>query len=382
MKRCLFVSSGEVSGDHYIATVARKMRELGWDGEIAGLCGEESIAAGAQSLWRAERLQLLGISEILGSLFDILSLKREMTREIISRDPAALLLVDSPDFNMPLARSLRRGGYRGKIFYISPPSVWAWRSYRTRALARDMDVLFPLFGFEHDYLVGAGCDSLWIGHPFLDEFKGLVPDRAAVAASMSSPLPDGEPIIALMPGSRASEISRLYPVLSAICPAIRDAGRLPLFSIAPGLSPDAAKSLRARLEADGHLYTSAPGRDLMAISEAIVGSSGTATAQALLLRKFMVVMYRLSPLSAMIGRLVLRNQFFAVPNLLAGEMFFPELIQQDAVPKRASAALLEIIGRDEERKRADLARMDRLAALMGREGVIGFWAEHLLEAVS
>lgn len=377
--RTIFVSAGEVSGDHYIARITRRVRDMGFDGEIAGLCGEESISAGAQGLWRAERLQILGISEAIGSMLDILSLKREMTDEIIARDPAALILVDSPDFNIPLARSLRKRGYGGRIYYISPPSVWAWRSGRVEQLKRYIDDDLPLFGFEHEYLLGAGCDSHWIGHPFVEEFRDLALDRAEIASRVRGRAELGR-VVALLPGSRRSEISRLYPILREICGPLEREGWTPVVSVANGLPSDVSRDLIETLEREGRAYFTGEGRELMALSEAVVGSSGTATVQALLLRKMMVVLYKVSPISAMIGRRFLRNKFFAVPNLLADDIFFPELIQERAEPAAALEAILGVLGASEHERAEREARMEGLISKLGDVGVIDFWASRVLEA--
>ncbi|MDL2264035.1 lipid-A-disaccharide synthase [Synergistaceae bacterium OttesenSCG-928-I11] len=375
------MSAGEVSGDHYIARVANRLRDRGYDGRICGLCGAEARSAGVEGLWNAERLQLMGVSEVLGSLRDILSLKREMQRAIVRQNPAVLVLADSPDFHLPLMRALRRAGYAGKIFYISPPSVWAWRSYRVRDLKHCVDENLPLFKFEHDYLARAGCNSYWVGHPLVEEFESFRPDRARIVSQICGASSDDR-IVALLPGSRRSEVEMLYPVLSGLYASLEEAGFAPVFSVAPGLSESAATFLGSRLEAAGERRYDGPGRDLMVVSEAVVGSSGTATAQALLLRRYMVVLYKLRPLSAFIGKILLRHLFFAVPNLLAGEMFYPELLQENATPEAAfDAAMRWLRGSPEDRSRA-LSKMEGLAALMGKAGVCDFWADRILAAVN
>ena len=375
------MSAGEVSGDHYIARVAGRLRDRGYDGRICGLCGAEARSAGVEGLWSAERLQLMGVSEVLGSIRDILSLKREMEREIARQNPAVLVLADSPDFHLPLMRSLRRAGYGGKFFYISPPSVWAWRSYRVRDLRRYVDENLPLFKFEHDYLVRAECRSYWIGHPLVEEFEGWRPDRARILEEIGGVARDDR-IVALLPGSRRSEIEMLYPVLSGLYARLAEAGFAPVFSVAPGLSERASSFLRSRIEAAGQRRYDGPGRELMAISEAVAGSSGTATAQALLLRRYMVVLYKLRPLSALIGKIFLRHLFFAVPNLLAEEMFYPELIQENATTEKAFDAAMKWLQSPPERRAEVEAKMERLAALMGRPGACDFWADRILAAVN
>lgn len=379
-KDIIFVSAGEVSGDHYIARLADRLRAMGCGARLRGLCGSESSAHGAESVWNAERLQLLGITEVFASLRDIFALKAEMVREIVRTSPAAVVLVDSPDFNIPLVKAARRDGYRGKVFYISPPSVWAWRSYRVKYLRSYIDECLPLFKFEHEYLVGAGCASRWIGHPLVEEMGDLEVDRASVLASVG--MKDDARAIAFLPGSRGSEIRALAPILADICEPLEREGYSPIFSVAPGLSRGASDELVDMLESRGYRYWRGSGVDLMASCCAVVGASGTATAQALLLRKFMVVLYKVSAFSAFVGRLVLRNRFFAVPNILAGEMFFPELIQGGARADRALDAISKWLDMPRAERESYDRRMDALAGLMGDRGALDLWAGRVCEAVS
>lgn len=385
----VFVSAGEVSGDHYLARVYERLRSAGYTGRVYGLCGDASRGAGVEGLWRAERLQLLGITEVLGSLPDIFRLLGEMAREIVSANPAAIVCVDSPDFHLPLIRRIRRQGYRGRIFYLSPPSVWAWRSYRVRDLAAHVDECLPLFKFEHDYLINAGCNSLWIGHPLVEEFMGLSVDVGQVRADVrkfgegeAAPVPEKpEKIVALLPGSRRSEVEQLYPIMGEICAPLKARGYTPVFSVAPGLSEHASRALLSHLERDGRYYYTGAGRNLMAAAEIVLGSSGTATAEALLLGRYMVVLYKLRKMTGFIGKILLRGVMFAIPNLLAGEMFFPELIQERATPQAAERAAFEWLDLPDDERAARTAEMTRLAGLMGDGRVYDFWAERILRFI-
>jgi lipid-A-disaccharide synthase len=378
----VLVSAGEVSGDHYIAQLYRELR-LRYGGRICGLCGEESESAGAEALWSSKRLQLVGIAEVLGSIADIWKLLGEMSGFVLDAMPRALIFIDSPDFHLPLIRRLRRKGYGGKIFCISPPSVWAWRSYRTKDLLRHVDLCLPLFRFEHEYLKKAGVTSSWIGHPLAGEFADLKIDAKSVAERISrgSGTLDPDRIVALLPGSRRGEIEQLWPLLASVSDALDASGFSPVFSVAPGLSEGARNFLTENLAASGKSYYEGPGRELMALSKAVAGSSGTATAEALLLKRYMVVMYKMKPLSAFIGKILLSHLFFALPNLLAGEMFFPELIQERATPEAVTEELLAWLYMDESARKAKETRMAELAGLMGSPGVYAFWADRIMEAL-
>lgn len=369
----IFLSSGEVSGDHYTACIAKELRRKGYRGELWGMGGGESRDAGLRCVWRGEQLQLLGLVEVFRAIPSLLQLKKDMVSEILKRSPRIVLVADSPDFHMPLIADLRREGYKGRILYISPPSVWAWRSRRVQALARWVDLCLPLFRFEHDYLTEHGCKSHWRGHPLLEEFaeEGTLPSPEMPASE--------EKRVALLPGSRGSEIRALFPLLSEVYRGLEAEGWEPVFSVAPGLNPAAAKTLGELLDEGNYRSYRGRGRDLMSASVAVVGSSGTATAEALLLERYMVIVYKLHPLSALVGRLLLRNRFFGIPNLLAGEELFPEFVQNRARPDAVLKSILEWLnGSAEERERV-IIKMKTAAQSMGEAGVYSDWAGEILK---
>ena len=380
----IFVSAGEISGDHYIAKVCKLLRDKGCNSRIYGLCGEESRDSGVECLWRNERLHLIGVAEVVSSLPDIFRLKSEIYENIMRVQPRILLLADSPDFHLPLIRQLRRGGYSGKIFYISPPSVWAWRSYRVKDLVRYVDECLPLFKFEHDYLRMARCATLWSGHPLVEEFRDFVPDRDLVFSRISGEIGTSEEmsgrIVALLPGSRRGEIEQLAPILADVYDELEKMGYFPVFSVAPGLTDGARRELFKSVGGDRRYYEG-QGRDIMGVSSLVIGASGTATAEALLLGRYMVVLYKVRPLSAMIGRVLLGHLRFAIPNLLAGEMFFPELIQERATAELALSEACAWLRADEGVRVKGEKRMKYLVTLMGKSGVYEFWAERILKAL-
>ncbi|MDR1471735.1 MAG: lipid-A-disaccharide synthase [Synergistaceae bacterium] len=377
------MSAGEVSGDHYAARLGTLLKERGFCGGIYGLCGAESREAGFEALWNNERLHVMGVAEVFSSLADILRLMGEICGNVMERRPDAMAVVDSPDFHLPLIRRLRRCGYRGKIFYISPPAVWAWRKYRAADLAKHVDICLPLFKFEHEYLLSKGCDSRWAGHPLVEDSRGwnYGPDAPLPRIEGPNAPERGDVLAALLPGSRLGEIKALYPTLSELASRLSNGGCRPVFSVAPGLSGRAREYLMSNVERDSHNYHDGPGRDIMAASSVVAGSSGTATAQALLLRRYMVVMYKVRPLSALIGKMLLKGVRFAIPNLLAGEVFYPELIQGDVNAENAEREMRRWLDMDPGAREKMTGRMDDLAALMGGGGAYGFWADQIMESM-
>ena len=184
--------------------------------------------------------------------------------------------------------------------------------------------------------------------------------------------------IALLPGSRTTEIKELFPLLSEVYGRLAGTGWRPVFSVAPGLNPNARKLLLGMLECKNHEYSEAPGRALMEESAAVAGSSGTATAEALLLQRYMVVLYRVRPLSALIGKMVLKNKFFAIPNLLAEREFFPEHVQDSATADNAVSSLMSYLDMDSRERESINMHMNELVSKMGSRGVYSYWAESIL----
>ena len=368
------MSSGEVSGDHYTACIAKELRKNGYRGELWGMGGRESKEAGVRCAWNGEQLQLLGVVEVLRAIPSLFKLRDEIVHEILQRSPSVVLVADSPDFHMPLISGLRKNGYKGKVVYISPPSVWAWRSRRAEALAQWVDLCLPLFRFEHDYLSEHGCKSFWKGHPLVEEFSAEAEEDAQLKVFAS----EGK-LVALLPGSRRSEIQSLFPLLSVVYKGLEAEGWLPVFSVAPGLNSDAAEGLNRLLEEGHYRSYCGRGRDLMAASAAVVGSSGTATVEAMLLERYMVIVYKVHPVTALIGRLLLHNRFFGIPNLLAGEEFFPEFVQDRAQPDAVLKAVLGWLnGSIEEREQIKM-KMKILAQSMGTPGVYADWVREILK---
>jgi lipid-A-disaccharide synthase len=358
----IFFSCGEVSGDGYASAVLDALRRRGYAQTFFGMGGPLAAGAGAEIVSDSRALHLMGVSDVLPAIPRLLRLKQSLVDLVLSRRPGAVLLIDSPDFHLPLAASLRRSGWRGPIVYAVPPTVWAWRSGRVRNLRRDTDLCLPLFRFEHEYLLKAGVNSAWKGHPLVDEFS--VPF-----------LEESDPKrIALLPGSRRSEVFRLLPPLVKCASLLKDRGYRPVFSIAPGMPEDLRNRLRDELK--GYETWDGPGRDLLASSAAAAGASGTVAVEAMMLGKFMAVLYKGGFLSWLAWKTLVKTPRISIPNLLAGEELYPEFIQGRATGRNAFSALLGFL---EDERAAEHVRAGLLSArsAMGVPGALDFWAERL-----
>ena len=373
----IFLSSGEASGDHYTANVARTLRNAGYQGRLWGMGGGESRAAGVDVQWDGEKLQLLGLTEVISSIPSIWAMGRDIVHQVLKAGPDCVVVADSPDFHMRLISWLRRDGYQGKIFYISPPSVWAWRSGRAEDLRRNVDECLPLFRFEHEYLLSRGCRSFWKGYPMLEEFSA-----ETIRKNLPPQLASDKKLVAVLPGSRRSEIKYLLPVFEKCAGVLASRGWHPVFSVAPGLNGDVRESMLARFKDNGVDYYEGPGRELLAAAACAIGASGTVTVESLLLDRYMVVAYRLNALSALIGRFAIKTKLFAMANILAGTDMFPELIQERATVDNILKYTLAWLEGGQEQRASVVKMMEDTRRQLGETGVYETWAERIREAAA
>ncbi len=361
----LYISCGELSGDGYAAAVVRMLRSKGATGRIFGMGGTRSAAAGLEILWDSRMLHLMGIGEVLPSIPRLLRLKSKMVETVLNSGVSTVLVIDSPDFHLPFVASLRARGWRGRVVYAVPPTVWAWRSSRVKALVRDVDLCLPLFRFEHEFLESHGVVSAWRGHPLADEFAAIVSSRPSLNSRC----------VALLPGSRRSEIRRLLPTLRESAFRLRAEGFSPVFSVAPGLSDDLKEWMKRELR--GMEIFEGEGRDLLSESAAAAGASGTVAVEAMLLDRFMVVLYKTGFLSECIWRMLAKTKMISLPNILAGRNVYPELLQRHATPKNTTEALFRYL-RDPEYRDTVHSGLRIAREGMGKPGALAFWAEKIL----
>jgi len=339
----LLVVALEASADLHGAAVLRELRALRPGLRAFGAGGPLLRAEGLEALVRAEDLSVMGFAEVLPALPRIFGALRRLRRAAQERRPRAALLIDSPDFNLRLARRLRRLGVQ--VAYFIGPSVWAWRTYRVRQIARDVAKMLVILPFEAEFYARHGVPAVYVGNPLADSLRPLLPaaagaSRAAVRGALG--LDERRPVLALLPGSRRQEIRRIWP-------AMLRAARL-LLQRTPDLQlvvPVAPTVRREWLES-GPAITFVEGRapEVLAAATAAVVASGTATLEAALAEVPTVVVYRLSWLSWLIGRLLVRVPFVSLVNLLAGRRVVPELLQAECTGARIaeSAAPLLLAG--------------------------------------
>lgn len=381
----VFISCGEPSGDVYAAALVTRILERRPGTRAWGMMGPKCEAASGDvselPRWSYRELGIMGVRDALAALPRLLRLRRAMVRAILEARPSLVVLVDSPDYHLPLAASLRRAGWAGRLVSLVPPTVWAWRSGRVEPLKAHFDLCLPLFSFEHDHLVAHGARSAWTAHPLVHELGGyVVPGDLAARVA-------GERIVAVMPGSRAREVRTHLSDFLGAAEILKGEGLRPVLSVAPGLPTDAAEELRARAPARGIDLWEGEGRALMAASEAVLGVSGTVAVEAMLLRRFMTVVYKVAPLTHLLLRSLVHVPYISIPDLLVdappmpwGTPLYPELIGRAACPARMADAVLRYLGDDATREEIS-RRLEAAVSLMGTGDAASFWADRSLEGL-
>ena len=353
----LLVSSGEPSGELYGAELVRHLRPLTPDLEVFGLGGDRLQAQGARLVAHVRELAVVGLTEVVRHLRRLRRVFRTLLQEIDGNPPALAVLIDYPDFNLRLARELKRRGIP-VVYYVSP-QIWAWRTGRIKTIRATVDRMLVIFPFEQPLYENAGVPVEFVGHPLIDLIPAT-PDRAGYQQSQA--VDPTRPLIALLPGSRPSEITHNLPPLVAAVQLLHAARPELQFHLAQAPSLDPAL-LRARLgnrTLQIRLVPNDTPRMLGAADVALV-ASGTATVETALAGTPLVVVYRVSPLTYLLGRRLLRIEHFAMVNLIAGRRVVTELEQAAFTPEAVAheAGLLLDDRERAARMRQDLAEVRR-----------------------
>ena len=336
----LLMVAVEASGDLHGAAVLRELRALRPDLRAFGAGGPKMRAEGLEALVRAEDLSVMGIAEVLPALPRLLEAMDTLRDAARDRKPAAALLIDSPDFNLRLAKQLRR--LQVPVAYFIGPSVWAWRSYRVKQIARDVARMLVILPFEAAFYARHGVVARYVGNPLADDLHALpaagLDPRAAARCAIFGSDAGSLPVLALLPGSRLQEIHRLWPRMLAAARALQ--GKIPGLRLVVPIAATLDRALFGYAP-DVQFVDSAP--QALAAADAAIVASGTATLEAALAGTPQVVVYRTSWLSWLVGRMLIRVRFISLPNLLAGRALVTELLQSDCTPERIALAIAPLL---------------------------------------
>jgi lipid-A-disaccharide synthase len=345
--------AGEASGDLLAGLMMRGLLQRWPDLQTVGIGGPRMREQGFQAWWPHDKLAVRGYVEVLRHYREIKSIRDQLAQRLLEQPPEAFVGIDAPDFNLGLEQRLKRN--RIPTVHFVCPSIWAWRGGRARKLVRSADLVLCLFPFEPKLLQGHGVKASYVGHPLADAIP-LEPPRAAARGALG--LPQDSQVVALLPGSRRSEIQYIaQPILqAALLLQQRRPGLRFVLPATPGLRPAIEALVPAGLEltlVDGRSH------EVLAACDTTMIASGTATLEAALFKRPMVIAYRMHPLSWSLMKRMAYQPWVGLPNILCEDFVVPELIQERCTPEAlADAALLsldDVSARERlERRFADL----------------------------
>lgn len=331
------IVAGEASGDILGAGLISEIKKLRPDAQFEGIGGPLMIEQGFNSLYPMERLSVMGLFEVLGRIFELIGIRRGLGKRFIKSKPDVFIGIDAPDFNIGLELQLRNKGIK-TVHYVSP-SVWAWRQKRVFKIARAVDLMLTLFPFEAKFYKEHNVAVKFVGHPLAD----LIPMRADRQEARKLIGVDAEkPVLGILPGSRAGEISRIgasfldaaqlvrrsIPDVQCIIPCINQERKAQVDELLSGYAGLPVQTILGR------------SREVMAASNVVLLASGTATLECMLMKRPMVVAYRVNTFTHWLMKRLLKSPFVSLPNLLAGKQLVPELLQDDATQENIADAVL------------------------------------------
>lgn len=368
--------AGEASGDllaaHLIAAVKARLPQA----RFVGIGGPRMQAEGFEAWWPSEKLSVRGYVEVLRHYREISGIRKQLAARLEAAPPDLFIGVDAPDFNLGLEARLRRAGIRAAHFVS--PSIWAWRGGRMKGIKQAVDHMLCLFPFEEALYRNAGVDATYVGHPMADVIP-MQPDQAAARVKLG--LPMDAPVVALLPGSRQSELKYLGERYVAAALRLSQTHPQARFVVPLATEPTEAQWQACVRAAGGTLpWTPAP-RDshaALAACDIALVASGTATLETALFKRPMVIAYNMAPLTYQLMRRMAYQPYYGLPNILCGEFVVPEFMQHDATPENLAQALANLLDDAQARERV-AARFTSLHEQL-RQGMAQRAADALVRA--
>jgi lipid-A-disaccharide synthase len=343
----IFISAGEASGDLYGSLLIQAITQRIEGAQFFGCGGERMREAGCETLVDSHEITMVGLVEVVPGLPRVWRAFRRLVGTLKTRRPALAVLIDFPDFNLRLAKKLKRAGV--EVVYFIAPQVWAWRKGRLKTLRHNVKRLLCIFPFEEQFFRDAGIPAEFVGHPLIGRVASSM-DAARFRQVLGLP---ELPLIALLPGSRRKEILlNLPPMLETAQILLRQGGRTASAGfVIPAASREAGEAIRSRLPGqpdrfwvvENHTY------DAVAHAEAAIVASGTATIETALLGTPMVVVYRVTRASWLLGHRLVRVPFYSMVNLVMGREIVPEFIQDRFQPETVAGEVRKLLENESAR---------------------------------
>ncbi len=374
--RRIMIVAGEASGDLHGANLVKALKEADPAVEVFGVGGHRMREAGVDVCFDSSLVAVVGGSEVIRHLDTILGVMRWLKEALHTLKPDLVILIDFPDFNFRIADAAKRA--RVPVFYYISPQIWAWRKGRAKFLARTVAGMAVIFPFEAELYRKWGLPAEYVGHPILDGRLGAVPSKAESRAALG--IPGDRTVVALLPGSRRSEIAHHLDLV--VESARRIAREVPdvefLMPLAPTLDE---KDLRARLGGAPIRLVTGDAIDVLAAADAAVVKSGTSTVEAALCGVPFVIVYRLSRFTFALGRLLIKVPFIGMANLIAGKRIAPELVQHDFTPEKVAREVVALLS-DRTRREEAIAGCRLVREKMGGPGASRRAAEMALSVLA
>ncbi len=333
----ILISAGEASSDMYAARLATALQTR-TGAKFFGMGGPRMAEAGVEMVADYHEVAVVGIAEVLHKIPTVIGVQNRLKREAKRRNAALAILVDSPGTHLGVARRLKQIGV--PVGYFIGPQIWAWRAGRVRIIKRRVNRMVVIFPFEEKIYRDAGVPVNFVGHPLVDVVQPKM-SRAEFAALHN--LNPNKPIVAILPGSRQNEIRQNYGRILEACERLNRADKEIQFVVAAAPNLTAGFFAAYARSAIDMRFIQRATYDALAAADCAIVASGTATIEAALLGTPMIVVYRVSPISASILRRMIRTPFFSMVNLIAGRSVVPELIQDDFTPAAVEAQVRRLL---------------------------------------
>ncbi len=369
--REILVLTGESSGESYGAELIREIKKIVPDLRFFGVGGEEMAKEGVELIFHIEQLSIIGILEAIPHLLRLSKIKREIVIEAKKRKPVCAILIDSPDFNLRVAKELNRTGI--PVIYFISPTVWAWRKGRIKEIKKYVSLLLIIFPFEKEIYERAGVPHIFVGHPLMDRVKV---DAGREELRRSLGIDNSKPVISIVRGSRGREIRSHLPILVDSLKELRKSVDFKAFLIkAPGISYNLIREYLKDFEielVENERY------QVMACSDIALASCGTSNLELLLLGVPFVAFYKLSKLSYLIAKVLVKVKYASIVNIMAGREIIPELLQSNFNKNNVVEKIQFLLFSEKERERIK-NEFKRIKETLGDEGAMSRSAKAIVE---
>ncbi|MGE5558766.1 MAG: lipid-A-disaccharide synthase [Bacillota bacterium] len=369
------LSAGEISGDFYGARLAAALRILSPDLDLIGMGGGLMEKNGVKLIHNPLNHSVVGLVEALKAYPVFRKVLKKLLRALAEEKPDVLVLIDFPGFNMRLGRLANKLGV--PVVYFISPSAWAWREKRARRVASWAKAVAAIFPFEAEVYRKAGANVTFVGHPLLDLVK---PQRTKEEFCRTFGLDPRRLILGLLPGSRMGEVEILLPIMLEALGLLKKkiSSLQAVLPVAPGFDPDVAHAVIDKYACKVTVVENAS-YDVMTAADFLIAASGTATLEAAILKAPMLIIYKVAPLTAILARLLLRIPFIGLPNIIAGRMVVPEILQERAQAGEIAEKAYEFLSSPQKREEQRKGLSEILPSL-GGPGALKRTAELVLSA--